>query len=46
MAAPGGFSFFLGQRQIAIGALTLYEYDYEGEYGGSYRPSLSFPVGS
>ncbi len=44
MAAPGAFSFFLGQRQTAIGPLTLYEYDFEGEQGGSYQPSLSLPV--
>ena len=44
MAAPGAFSFFLGQRQTAIGPLTLYEYDFEGERGGSYQPSLSLPA--
>jgi hypothetical protein len=45
MAAPGAFSFFLGQRQTAIGPLTLYEYDFEGDRAGSYQPSLSVPVG-
>jgi hypothetical protein len=40
MAAPGAFSFFLGQRQTAIGPITLYEYD----FGGSYQPSLSLPI--
>lgn len=44
MAAPGGFAFFLGQRYVAIGALTLYEFDFEAENGGSYEPSLSLPV--
>ena len=44
MAAPGAFSFFLGHRQTAIGPLKLYEYDFEGEQGGSYQPSLSLPV--
>jgi hypothetical protein len=46
MAAPGAFSFFLGQRQTAIGPLTLYEYDFEGNRGGSYQPSLSLPAKS
>lgn len=44
MAAPGAFSFSLGQRQTAMGSLTLYEYDFEGEHGGSYQPSLSLPA--
>jgi hypothetical protein len=43
-AGPGAFAFFLGQRQIAIGPLTLYEFDFEGTYSGSYEPSLSLPV--
>ena len=44
VAGPGAFSFFLGQRQVAIGSLTLYEFDFEGERGGSYQPSLSLPI--
>lgn len=44
MAAPGGFSFFLGQRQAAISPLTLYEFDLESENGGSYQPSLHLPI--
>ncbi len=44
MAVPGGLSFFLGQRHVAIGPLTLYEYDFEGARGGSYEPSLSLPI--
>ena len=44
MAAPGAFSFVLGQRQVALGHVTLYEFDFEGAQGGSYQPSLTFPV--
>ena len=44
MAAPGGFAFFLGQRHVAIGPLSLYEFDYEAEKDGSYELSLSLPV--
>ena len=44
IAGPGAFSFFLGQRHVAIGPLTLYEFDFEGERGGSYERSLTLPV--
>lgn len=44
IAAPGAFAFFLGQRHVALGALTLYEFDFEGATHGSYEPSLSFPI--
>lgn len=44
MAVPGAFSFFLGQRATAIGPLTLYEFDFDGNSGGSYEVSLSLPV--
>ncbi len=44
MAAPGAFSFFLGQRAVAIGPVTIYEYDFEGANGGSYQKSLSLPL--
>ena len=44
VAGPGAFAFFLGQRQTAIGPVTLYEFDFEGGRGGSYEPSLSLPV--
>lgn len=44
MAAPGAFSFFLGQRAVAIGQVTLYEYDFDGANGGSYQASLSLPM--
>lgn len=41
-ACPGGFTFFLGQRHVAIGPLTLYEFDFEGSR--TYQPSLALPV--
>ncbi len=44
LAGPGGFSFFLGQRHVALGTLTVYEYDFEGARHGSYEPSLTLPV--
>jgi SMODS-associated and fused to various effectors sensor domain len=44
MAVPGAFSFFLGQRATAIGAVTIYEFDFDGANGGSYEASLSLPI--
>lgn len=44
IAAPNGFTFFLGQRQPGLGKCTLYEYDFEGASGGGYRPSLTLPL--
>lgn len=44
MAAPGAFSFFLGQRATAIGPVTLYEFDYDDANGGSYEASLCLPI--
>jgi hypothetical protein len=44
MAGPGSFAFLLGQRQAALGRLTLYEFDFEGGRSGSYQPSLVLPV--
>ena len=45
-ACPASFAFFLGQRQIALGRTLLYEFDFEGENGGSYKCSMSLPVKS
>lgn len=45
IAAPNAFTFFLGQRQPQVGAVTLYEYDFEGMHGAGYTPSLRLPVG-
>ena len=36
IAAPNGFTFFLGQHRQAIGPSTVYEWDFEGERSGSY----------
>jgi len=44
IAAPNGFTFFLGQRQPSFGRTTLYEYDFEGTVGGGYKPSLLLPI--
>ena len=44
LAAPNAFTFFLGQRQPAIGPLQLYEFDFEGDRDGSYAPSISLPI--
>jgi hypothetical protein len=44
IAAPNGFTFFLGQRQPSMGRTVLYEYDFEGANGGGYRASLTLPV--
>ena len=44
VAGPGAFTFYLGQQQPAMGPTTLYEYDFEGSQGGTYEPSLAFPV--
>ena len=45
IAAPNGFTFFAGQRAIVLGPTRLYEFDFEGERGGTYRPSLTLPLG-
>lgn len=44
IAAPNAFTFFLGQRQPGLGKVTLYEYDFEGQHGGSYAASLTLPI--
>jgi hypothetical protein len=43
IAAPNGFTFFLGQQVSLISPLTLYEFDFEGGQNGGYEPSLSIP---
>lgn len=40
IAAPNGFTFFLGQHRQAIGPSTVYEWDFEGKCSGSYSPGL------
>jgi SMODS-associated and fused to various effectors sensor domain len=41
IAGPNGFAFFLGQHQQAIGPVTVYEWDFDGQRGGDYSPGLS-----
>ena len=40
IAAPNGFTFFLGQLARSLGPLCLYEYDFEGIRHGTYEVSL------
>ncbi|MGO8999627.1 MAG: SAVED domain-containing protein [Polyangiaceae bacterium] len=42
-AAPNALLFFFGQRARRLGAITLYEFDFEGTRGGSYTKSLELP---
>ena len=44
VAAPNSLCFFLGQQQIAIGPVQLYEFDFDQQRGGSYEPSLALPM--
>lgn len=44
IAAPNAFTFFMGQRQPGLGLVTLYEYDFEGQNGSTYKASLSLPT--
>lgn len=44
IAAPNAVAFFLGQHRGALGTVQLYEFDFEGERGGSYSPSIRLPV--
>jgi hypothetical protein len=40
VAAPNGFTFFLGQLARPLGALRLYEYDFGAGMPGAYAPSI------
>lgn len=44
MAVPNAFSFYAGQRQLGIGRVTLYEFDFENMRSGTYTPSLTLPL--
>ncbi|ABE65078.1 conserved hypothetical protein (plasmid) [Nitrobacter hamburgensis X14] len=44
IAAPNAFTFFLGQRQTALGSVRLYEFDFDGGRGRSYAPALTLPL--
>lgn len=41
VAAPNALLFYLGQQAQAIGRHQMYEYDMDGERGGSYVASIS-----
>ena len=40
LAGPNGFAFFLGQHQVALGPLAVYEWDFDGYRGGGYSLGL------
>lgn len=40
IAGPNGFAFFLGQQRT-LGAVYVYEWDFEGERGGGYGLGIS-----
>lgn len=42
-AAPNGFMFFLGQLSRSFGKCTIYEYDFDNRYDGSYFPAITLP---
>lgn len=44
VAAPNALTFYLGQQQSLIGRVCLYEFDFDGAQGRSYKPSLTLPV--
>lgn len=44
VAAPNALTFYLGQNQLLIGHVCLYEFDFDGAQGRSYKPSLTLPV--
>lgn len=45
ISAPNGFTFFLGQHQQALGAVQLYEWDFEGLRTRGYFPAISLGHG-
>ena len=44
IAAPNALAFFLGQHRVALGKVQLYEFDFDGDRGGSYSPSIYLPA--
>ena len=46
MAAPYSFAFFLGRHIKVLRPITLYEFDFEGDCGSGYVPSLTMAAGS
>jgi hypothetical protein len=43
ISAPNAFAFYLGRQVPLLKPLTLYEFDFDFQADGSYRPSLSYP---
>jgi hypothetical protein len=43
IAAPNGFTFYLGRHIKVLQPVTLYEFDFGGGRSGCYEPSLSMP---
>jgi hypothetical protein len=43
MSAPNSIFYFLGQHRKYLGKVQLYEFDFDQEQGGSYKPSIRFP---
>jgi SMODS-associated and fused to various effectors sensor domain len=43
IAGPNAFAFFLGQSQAAIGAVSIYEWDFDGLRDGGYSVGLELP---
>jgi len=41
IAAPNGFTFFLGQHQAVLGPTTIYEWDFEGTRSKTYSKGLT-----
>lgn len=44
VSGPNALTFYLGQLQLVMGRVCLYEYDFDGGEDHSYRPSLTLPV--
>lgn len=43
ISAPNAFTFYFGRQAAIMMPLTLYEFDFENQVDGTYRPSLSYP---
>lgn len=43
-AMPAFMVFMIGQRIVSMGAVQLYEHDFDSGLGAAYSPSLTFPL--